>query len=401
MDTVLTVSQLNQYVAELLSCDPILHELSVQGEISGFKRHSSGHLYFTLKDAAATVRCVMFRQNAFRLNFQPADGMLVTLYGYASLYARDGSFQVYGLAMEKQGGGALYEKFLQMKDALEKNGYFAAERKRPIPFLPRAVGVVTSGTGAAFHDILQIIDRRFPGMPVVLAPVKVQGDGAAEEIAEGIQFLNSRGGIDVIIVGRGGGSIEDLWAFNLMPVAQAVYDSRIPVISAVGHETDFTICDFVADLRAPTPSAAAELAVPERTVIEESLRTLRERLSNALHVGCAAKRSHLRVLLLTPTFSQIPQRIRQEQQRIDLLQFAMQTAMETRLRDARIRLERLHDRLCSAGPESILSRGYALLIDDDGRVAQSVTALTTGQNVKICMRDGSADATIINVEKEG
>ncbi|NLI52737.1 MAG: exodeoxyribonuclease VII large subunit, partial [Clostridiales bacterium] len=275
---VFRVGELNEYVSTLLSSDPNLAQLRVSGEISGFKRHSSGHLYFSLKDESALVRCVMFRQQAMRLNFQPQDGMQVLLYGRAALYEKDGSFQLYANYLKKSGEGELYLRFLALKQELEERGWFDAARKRPIPFLPRRVGVVTSGTGAAVQDIINIIRRRFPRMPIVLASVRVQGQGAAEEIADAIRKMNEAEAADVLIVGRGGGSMEDLWAFNEPAVAEAIVQSRIPVVSAVGHETDFTIADFAADLRAPTPSAAAELAVPEMEACYEGVRQLGERM---------------------------------------------------------------------------------------------------------------------------
>ena len=260
---ILGVSQLNEYVNNLLRRDGLLQGLQVRGEISGFKRHSSGHLYFSLKDEAALVRCVMFRQHALSLHPLPKDGEMVTVTGSISLYVKDGQYQLYVTKLQREGQGDLYAQFLASKAALEAEGLFDSAHKKPIPRLPRCVGVVTSPTGAAIQDIFQITRRRFPGMGLLLYPVKVQGEGAAEQIAKAIQWMDAHKAADVLIVGRGGGSLEDLWAFNEECVARAIYACSIPIVSAVGHETDVSIADFVADLRAPTPSAAAELCVPE------------------------------------------------------------------------------------------------------------------------------------------
>ena len=314
---VFRVSELNEYVALLLSTDANLSELRVTGEISGFKRHSSGHLYFSLKDENALVRCVMFRQQAMRLNFQPQDGMQVTFYGRASLYEKDGSFQLYANYLKKSGEGELYLRFLALKKELEERGWFSEERKRPIPFLPRRVGVVTSETGAAVQDIINIIHRRFERMPIVLAGVRVQGAGAAEEIARAIRRMNERNAADVLIVGRGGGSMEDLWAFNEPVVAEAIVNSRIPVISAVGHETDFTIADFAADLRAPTPSAAAELCVPEMDACYEGVHMLQERMYRALNARVEKIRSAVRLFASAKAFRLLENRLLSERQTLD------------------------------------------------------------------------------------
>ncbi|MBR5947942.1 MAG: exodeoxyribonuclease VII large subunit, partial [Clostridia bacterium] len=250
-ETVFSVSNLNEYVCRLLENDIRLRSLKVSGELTGFKRHSSGHLYFSLKDENALIRCVMFRSNALKLSFEPKDGMQVVLSGSVSLYVKDGQYQFYATGMRPSGEGELYKQFLELRDKLSAEGLF--DRKRPIPFLPRCVGVATSETGAAFHDIRSVISRRFPTMRILLAPVQVQGMGAAQTIIDGISLLNEVDEVDVIIVGRGGGSYEDLSCFNDEALAMAVFMSKKPVISAVGHEIDFTICDFVSDLRAPTP----------------------------------------------------------------------------------------------------------------------------------------------------
>ena len=400
-DAVLEVSQLNEYVSLLLHNDPVLHALRVQGEISGFKRHTSGHFYFSLKDESALVRCVMFRSQAMQLDFRPADGMHVVLSGYASLYARDGAFQLYAQSLEQCGAGALYLQFLKLKERLEQAGYFDAARKRAIPVLPRAVGVVTSGSGAALQDILQIVARRFPRMSVVLAPVKVQGAGAAEEIAAAIAEMNAKRACDVLIIGRGGGSIEDLWAFNEMPVIDAVYHSAIPVISAVGHETDFTITDFVADLRAHTPSAAAELAVPEWNGCVEAVTDYARRLRYGLTGTLTQARSRVKLLASSRAFSVPLECIHTGRQRVDVATEHAARAVQERLTDHRSTLALAQGRLETLSPLAVLQRGYAVVRDEAGKPFTSVQNLRPKQRVRLTLSDGSAEASIIDIVPKG
>ena len=400
-DQLLSVSELNQYVGELLSADPILHGLRVQGEISGFKRHSSGHLYFSLKDENALVRCVMFRSQAYELDFRPEDGMQVVLTGYASLYARDGAFQLYALSLDKQGEGELYARFLKLKARLESEGYFDPANKKEIPFLPRRVGIVTSGTGAAIQDVFNIVSRRFPDMPMVLAPVRVQGAGAAEEIAEAIARMNALHAADVLIVGRGGGSMEDLWAFNEPVVAEAIFHSDIPVISAVGHETDFTIADFVADMRAPTPSAAAELAVPEEDACRRAVEELAQRLRRGLTATITESRGRIRLLAASHAFHIPAERIAEARMTLDRDTERMSLAAMTRIRDERSGLLTAEGRIRALNPLSVLMRGYAVVSDENGRMATGVGALRKGQTVTLQMHDGSAAATIDSIEPKG
>ena len=401
IETALEVSQLNEYVSALLAADPILHELRVQGEISGFKRHTSGHLYFSLKDANALVRCVMFRSQAMGLDFRPEDGMHVILTGHASLYARDGAFQLYAHSLERSGEGALYRQFMQRKEQLEKAGYFDEAHRKPVPVLPRAVGIVTSGTGAAVQDVLQIIARRFPRMSVVLAPVRVQGEGAAEEIASAIREMNRKRAADVLIVGRGGGSIEDLWAFNEMPVIDAVYQSDIPVISAVGHETDFTITDFVADLRAPTPSAAAELAVPEWNACVETVSDLARRLRFGLTGTLTQARSRVKLLSSSHGFRLPMERVNRDRQQLDgLAERALRAASEGIAR-RRADMALSTERLAGLSPLNVLSRGYAVVRDASGNTFTSVGTMQAGQRVRLVLHDGDADATIDGVRRKG
>ncbi len=396
-NAVWSVTGLNEYVSALLSSDVRLSELRVRGEISGFKRHSSGHLYFSIKDDHALVRCVMFRQQAMRLGFQPRDGMLVILSGSASLYARDGAFQLYARTMEPCGDGALYQRFVELKERLEKAGYFDAARKRPIPLLPRCVGVVTSATGAAIRDILQIIDRRFPNMPAILSPCAVQGEGAGTEIAHAIRRLCEDERADVLIVGRGGGSLEDLWAFNEPVVADAIYRSEIPVISAVGHETDYTIADFVADLRAPTPSAAAELAVPEYDVCADTLAAIRRRLMKALTHDLQARRSRIEYLMRSRAFLQTENRLSACRQSVDALRERAVLSAAGTVDAIRRRIAEYAARLDAMNPQSVLRRGYALITDTAGRTIIHTEKLHAGMDVGMRLYDGEARARITHV----
>lgn len=397
---IFSVSELNAYVGGLLGADPHLRDLTVRGEISGFKRHSSGHLYFSLKDERALVRCVMFKGQAMQLDFRPEDGIQVCISGYAALYARDGSFQVYAQSMEREGAGALYARFLALKEQLEREGYFDASHKKPIPFLPRCVGVVTSGTGAAIQDVLQIIGRRFPKMPICLCPVKVQGEGAAGEIAAGIRAMNRARTADVLIVGRGGGSIEDLWAFNEPEVARAIWESEIPVISAVGHETDFTIADFVADLRAPTPSAAAELAVPSYADCAETLAVLDGRLRRSLDAGLRSRRDRLHLLQNSAGFHMAAQRVSDGRFELDALRERLCRGAERTLLAKRQRLEHLHGALAALNPDAVLQRGYAMICDEAGHVLSSVAGVQLQEQIAVRLSDGRLTATVNNIEKK-
>lgn len=397
---VFTVSELNEYVDLMLCADPHMGHLCVTGEISAFKRHSSGHLYFVLKDEASSVRCVMFRPQSLRLTFFPKDGMSVRLEGRAGIYGRDGSFQVYAESMEKTGDGALYQRFLALREELEKRGWFSQEHKKPIPFLPRAVGVVTSGTGAAIEDIRQVIGRRFPGMPILLYPVAVQGEKAAGEIAAAIRKADEEQRCDVLIVGRGGGSLEDLWAFNEEQVVEAVYRCSLPVISAVGHEIDFSLTDFAADLRAPTPSAAAELAVPESAALHERLKECQDRLTLALHRGLEHKRDKLALLLHRRGMLLAAQRLLQEQQRLDRLMEAWDRAREARLLQLRSDWEKLGLRLRAGDPLGALQRGFALVYDEQGKAVHR--AKDAPPEGAICLRfaDGRLRAQVVEREAD-
>jgi len=399
---VFTVSELNEYVDLMLSRDPFMSELTVTGEISAFKRHTSGHLYFALKDDTASVRCVMFRPNALRLSFFPKDGMSVRIEGRAGLFGRDGSFQVYAERMEKTGDGALYQKFLALRDELKGRGWFDESLKKPIPFLPRAVGVVTSGTGAAIEDIRNVIARRFPNMPIVLYPVSVQGERAAGEIAAAIRRADQERRCDVLIVGRGGGSLEDLWAFNEEIVVAAVHDCSLPVISAVGHEIDFSLTDFAADLRAPTPSAAAELAVPDRAELAVRLAGIKARLGRRGREMIAAYGQELDRLSGHPAFRNPRDLIRKKQEKLDFLTQKLYNNKGLLLSGKAGALARRAELLDSLSPLRVLQRGYAAAFRADGGAPiQSAGQLAPGDRFLIRFRDGSARVLAEDVRPDG
>ena len=389
----LTVTQLNRYVKALLEESDPLRGLVVAGEISNFKNHYSGHWYFTLKDAAAAVPAVMFRESNRRLGFLPQDGMSVIIRGRASLYERDGKFQLYADDMQPDGLGALYLAYEQLKERLAAEGLFDPARKKDLPFFPARVGVVTSGTGAAVRDILQILARRCPASEVVLCPVQVQGAGAAAQIARAVALFNETRAADVLIVGRGGGSLEDLWAFNEEPVARAVAASAIPVISAVGHETDVTICDFAADLRAPTPSAAAELAVPDLADLLAGLYSLRSRIEQSVLRDMQARRAALENLLARRILRRPEELAYASRLRLDYAAQRLRDAMKARLTAETTRLSRTAARLDAMSPLAVLARGYTIALKDDAPV-KSVHELDPGDKLCLTLADGACSAIV-------
>ena len=396
-DSALSVSELNEYARRLLAGDPLLRALKVKGEITGFKRHFSGHLYFSIKDEAARVQCVMFRQNAQSLDFEPADGQMVVIEGGASLYAATGTYQIYCQNMHRAGAGALFLKFEALKKKLAEAGLFDPSLKKPLPLLPERVGIVTSPTGAALRDMLRILRRRNPAVDILIAPCQVQGEGAADDIARALDRLNRHGGVDVILCGRGGGSIEDLWAFNEEIVARAIARSRIPVISCVGHETDTTIADFVADARAATPSMAAEMAAPVRQELLDALEGLRRRLARALGNRLVLNRERLARLgrgLRSPEALLI----RPRRDALMRLRARMDLALERRTVSARGRLQLLMRALQGLNPDGVLSRGYAL-VKSDGKIITDASGVKPGQDVTITLWKGALDAVVSRVSR--
>lgn len=395
---VLSVTQLNTYVKSLLDGDPRLGDLFIRGEISNFKRHSSGHLYLTLKDDNSRVAAVMFRFNAMRMRFMPQDGMRVIARGRVSVYDRDGKYQLYIEEMHPDGVGDLSVAYEQLKERLAAEGLFDREHKKPLPRYPSRVGVITSPTGAAVHDIITVLARRFPAADLVLCPVLVQGDGAAEEICAALELFNRKDAADVIILGRGGGSIEDLWAFNEEPVARAVYRSRIPVISAVGHETDFTICDFVADVRAATPSAAAELAVPDAREIAAHLATLNTQIVGGAASGLAERKARLTAVRAYPCFQSPLHGLEQPRQRLDTCASALRDGMGRLLTDRRRRLAELAAALDHLSPLKVLARGYSIAESEAGTVLTSVKQVKTGNPILLRMADGRLGCTVHRID---
>lgn len=390
---VFSVHELNEYVDLMLGVDPNLKELTVEGELQAVKRHSSGHLYFTLKDELASVSCVMFRPNVMGLRFLPKDGQRVRLAGRATLYPRDGRFQLVATGLMPLGDGALYAAFAAYKEELKARGWFDEAAKKPIPFLPKAVGMVTSADGAAWRDVQNVVGRRFPNMPLLLYPAAVQGAGAAEEIAAAIDRADAERRCEVLIVGRGGGSMEDLWAFNEPPVAEAIRRCSIPVISAVGHETDVSISDFVADLRAPTPSAAAELAVPEWETLKASLARDGARLSQALKRGICSKRDRLKLMWENAIALRVQRRIEQSRQTVDEAHVTLLRSVQHTLELRHSALLREAERLRAYSPDRTLKRGFAL-IEREGRMITKAAALHGGERITIRFDDGTADAQV-------
>lgn len=397
---VLSVTQLNTYIRSLFDGDQHLAHVFVSGEISNFTDHyRSGHLYFSLKDERCVVKAVMFAQSAGRLRFRPEDGMRVIIRGRVGVYEASGQYQIYVDDMQPDGLGALNLAFEQLKARLEKEGLFAQERKKPIPRFPHSIGVVTSPTGAAVHDIVTILARRYPLANVVFCPVQVQGETAAGQISDAIARLNRLRCADVIIVGRGGGSLEDLWAFNEERVARAVAASEIPVISAVGHETDFTICDFVSDLRAPTPSAAAELAVPDSQDLLAAVDTLKARLNLAVRSGFRDRRDRLDFLTSSRGMRGEYERIEARRIRVDRLLDGLLGGMQSRVTARKARLSELSGRLDALSPLAVLARGYAIARKEDGGDVASVKSTAEGESLRLLLRDGELHCTVNRILK--
>ncbi len=395
----LTVEELNEYVRKSLAGDPMLRGIRLRGELSNFKRHVSGHWYFTLKDSQSAISCVMFRSAAAGVRFSPQDGRQVVLSGSVGLYAKTGSYQFYAEGMEPDGVGELYLRMEQLKNRLAKEGLFDPALKKPLPLLPKGVGVVTSGTGAVIHDIARVAWRRNPGMPLYLYPVAVQGEGAAEQIAFALRAMDGLDDVDVIIVGRGGGSMEDLWPFNEEIVVRAISACGKPVVSAVGHETDFTIADFVADVRAPTPSAAAELAVPRRDALLSEVEGLLGRLARAGEAAVAEKTAQLSALRSRLAEQAPENRLRAVSQRVEALETRIRLVCAAQLAAKAHRLDAASVKLNAAGPAATLKRGYAL-VKQNGRAVQDVNALDAGRPFTVTLRDGWIEATATRTGRE-
>lgn len=399
---VITVSQLNRYVKMLLQEDAALTPVYVSGEISNFVNHyKSGHLYFSLKDENALVKAVMFRTYAARLAFRPEGGMKVIVRAKASVYEKDGTFQLYVEDMQPDGVGALQIAYEQLKKRLQEEGLFDAARKKALPPFPTRIGVITSPTGAAVRDILNILARRYPLAQVVFLPVLVQGEGAPPQLVAALERMNREKAADVLIIGRGGGSLEELWAFNDERVCRAVAASEIPVISAVGHETDFTLCDFAADLRAPTPSAAAELAVPDAAELFLSLRQTQVQLTVLMRSRLEKVRTELQILHRQKALSSPTYYVEQMAMQLDFLTRSFEHSAKIALQDAHAQLSALAAKLDALSPLKVLSRGYAMARTDGGRLVTSVADVCKGDTLYMDMCDGTLVCMVQDIQKEG
>ncbi|MEG6615904.1 exodeoxyribonuclease VII large subunit [Peptococcaceae bacterium 1198_IL3148] len=392
---ILTVSQLNRYIKDKLDNDYLLTNVWIKGEISNCKKHTSGHIYLTLKDDASCIRVVMFRSRACRLLFSPENGATVTIRGYVSVYERDGSYQLYAEEMEPAGIGALYLAFEQLKQKLQQEGLFDQSRKRKLPKIPTTIGIITSPTGAAVKDMIKIIGNRWPAAQLVIVPVLVQGENAPQDISRGIEEINQVPDVDVIIVGRGGGSLEELWAFNTEAVARAIAASKVPVISAVGHETDTTICDYVADIRAATPSAAAEMAVPDQREVKRYLQMLAIRSERAIRQYI--EQNHLKLKRIQQSNVLLnPQRmiIDTRQQHVDMLLRELLHKEKYLISQKGKLLGELAAALQSLSPLATLARGYSLCIGPDDQIIKATEQVRIGSKVQVILHQGSLSCTV-------
>ena len=399
MKNAYSVGQVNRYVKNMFTQDFFLQKIYVKGEVSNCKYHTSGHIYFSLKDETGTLSCVMFAGHRRGLAFSMKDGDKVIVGGSVDVYERDGRYQLYAKEITLEGAGALYERYLALKQELEEMGMFAGEYKQPIPKFVRRLGVVTAPTGAAVQDIRNISYRRNPYLQIILYPALVQGAGAAESIVKGIRMLDGLN-VDVIIVGRGGGSIEDLWAFNEEIVARAIFECRTPVISAVGHETDFTIADFVADLRAPTPSAAAELAVDDYRSVVESVSVYRQRMYRAMSTRLDFYRSRLTNFSTKFGYLSPEYRLREQRQRLADAESSLQNAMEGKLTENRHRLSLYVERFTGLSPLRKLNQGFSYVADQEKRTLTSVKQVKNGDTIYISVTDGTIEAKVNSIKKE-
>ena len=393
---VFTVNELNNYVKNVLDNDENLKYVYVTGEISNFKAHYSGHMYMTIKDETASVKAVMFAGNASKLRFMPENGMKILALGTVSLFPRDGSYQLYISTMQPDGAGALSIAFEQLKKKLEAEGLFSSLHKKKLPLFPRRVGVITSSTGAAIQDIFNVLGRRYPVAEVVVRSAKVQGEGAAQDISAAIREFNEQNGADVLIVGRGGGSVEDLWAFNEEVVARAVFNSKIPVISAVGHETDYTICDFVADLRAPTPSAAAEIAVPDIFELKSDLQSYQAHIFNLTKNVIVNEKARLEAIQKSSALKDPALKIQDNKRELLYISEKLFDITQNTLQGERLKLSSLTGKLDALSPLGVIARGYAL-VDKNDSVVSSVKKLKEGDSVAVRLADGSFNATVTEV----
>lgn len=393
-DMAISVTELNSYIKNKIADDEYLNNVLIKGEISNFKNHYTGHMYFTLKDENSLIKCVMFKTYAQKLNFMPKDGMKVFVLGGVSVFERDGVYQIYVKAMQEDGVGILYKKYEELKQRLEREGYFAEEHKKAIPQMPKIIGVLTSQTGSVIRDIINVSTRRNPNVNIRLYPVPVQGEGAAEKIADGIKFMNKNQLADVLILARGGGSLEDLWPFNEEIVAHAIYNSEIPVISAVGHETDFSISDFVADLRAPTPSAAAELAVPDVYEVKQKINSYQNRLRLSLVKKVEIMKLRYEKCMSSRVFKEPLRNINDNYLKVDTYIKKLENIIKTKQKEEKTKYVELVAKLDTLSPLKTLTRGYSL-VEKNNNIIKSAKDVNTGDKIDLKFSDGTKQAEIL------
>ncbi len=392
-ELAVTVTDLNKYIKDKIADDEYLNNVLVKGEISNFKNHYTGHMYFTLKDENCLIKCIMFKSYAQKLNFMPKDGMKVMVFGSVSVFERDGVYQIYVKAMEEDGLGDLYTRYQELKKELEDKGLFNEEHKKKIPLMPKVIGVLTSQTGSVIRDIINVSTRRNPNVYIKLLPVPVQGEGAAEKIAYGIEYMNKNKLADVLILARGGGSLEDLWPFNEKVVAESIYESEIPIISAVGHETDFTISDFVADLRAPTPSAAAELAVPDIYEVTKKIRLYEDRLRNSLIKKVEFMKMRYEKCMSSSVIKEPTRKINENYIKLDGYIKQLENIIKIKNEKERTKYVELVAKLDAFSPLKTLTRGYSIT-EKNGNIIKTSKELNKGDIVSIKFIDGNKEATI-------
>lgn len=393
-DMAISVTELNSYIKNKIADDEYLNNVLIKGEISNFKNHYTGHMYFTLKDENSLIKCVMFKTYAQKLDFMPKDGMKVFVLGGVSVFERDGVYQIYVKAMQEDGVGILYKKYEELKQRLEQEGYFAEEHKKAIPQMPKIIGVLTSQTGSVIRDIINVSTRRNPNVNIRLYPVPVQGEGAAEKIADGIKFMNKNQLADVLILARGGGSLEDLWPFNEEIVAHAIYNSEIPVISAVGHETDFSISDFVADLRAPTPSAAAELAVPDVYEVKQKINLYQNRLRLSLVKKVEIMKLRYEKCMSSRVFKEPLRNINDNYLKVDTYIKKLENIIKTKQKEEKTKYVELVAKLDTLSPLKTLTRGYSL-VEKNNNIIKSAKDVNTGDKIDLKFSDGTKQAEIL------
>ncbi|MBO5478668.1 MAG: exodeoxyribonuclease VII large subunit [Clostridia bacterium] len=390
----ISVTDLNKYIKDKVAGDEYLNNVLVKGEISNFKHHYTGHLYFTLKDDNSLIKCIMFKSFTQNLKFVPKDGMKVMVFGTVSVFERDGVYQIYCKAMQEEGMGSLYKAYEELKKKLELEGLFSQEHKKKIPFMPKVVGVLTSQTGSVIRDIINVSTRRNPNVYIRLFPVPVQGEGAGEKIADAIHFMNEKKLADVLILARGGGSLEDLWPFNEEVVARAIFASDIPIISAVGHETDFSISDFVADLRAPTPSAAAELAVADTEELKIKLENYKTRYKLALKKKVELMRLQYEKCMARRVFKEPLQEIRQKEIRLDMITKNMQNLVINKYKDSKSEMLKMISKLDTLSPLKTLTRGYSI-VQREGKIIKSANEIDKDDEIELRFIDGQKTAKIM------